>query len=44
MSTSTSLAAQPRVRFDPTKDKTYRAATLGRDVVDWLAWLDLGGA
>lgn len=32
------------VRFDPTRDKTYRRAKLGRDVVDWLAWLELGGA
>jgi integrase len=32
------------VAFDPVKDKSYRAARLGRDVVDWLAWLELGGA
>jgi integrase/recombinase XerD len=32
------------VAFDPTRDKTYRRAKLGRDVVDWLAWLELGGA
>jgi integrase len=32
------------VTFDPTRDKTYRRAKLGRDVVDWLAWLELGGA
>lgn len=34
--------AEP-VTFDPTRDKSYRSATLGRDVVDWLAWLELGG-
>ncbi len=40
---ATSLAARPRVGFDPTRDKSYRSARLGRDVVDWLAWLELGG-
>ncbi len=39
----TSLAARPSVGFDPTRDKSYRSARLGRDVVDWLAWLELGG-
>lgn len=29
------------VAFDPTRDKSYRRAKLGRDVVDWLAWLDV---
>lgn len=38
-------ALNPRVvSFDPTRDKAYRSAMLGRDVVDWLAWLELGGA
>lgn len=39
----TSIAALPRVGFDPTRDKSYQRATLARDVVDWLAWLELGG-
>lgn len=37
-------AAAACVTFDPTRDKSYRSARLGRDVVDWLAWLELGGA
>lgn len=32
------------VGFDPTRDKSYRRARLAGDVVDWLAWLELGGA
>jgi integrase/recombinase XerD len=32
------------VGFDPTKDKSYAATRLGRDVADFLAWLELGGA
>jgi integrase len=32
------------LQFDPLLDKTYRSARLGRDVVDWLAWLELGEA
>ena len=30
--------------FDPVRDKRYRETALGRDVVDFLAWLELGGA
>lgn len=32
------------VGFDPTRDLSYRRAKLARDVTDWLAWLELGGA
>lgn len=32
------------VGFDPLRDKRYRETALGRDVVDFLAWLELGGA
>ena len=31
------------VAFDPLRDKSYRATTLGRDVADFLAWKELGG-
>ncbi len=30
--------------FDPLRDKTYQSTRLGRDVADFLAWLELGGA
>ncbi len=33
-----------RVMLDPLRDKSYEQTALGRDVVDWLAWLELGGA
>jgi hypothetical protein len=32
------------VGFDPLRDKTYQSTRLGRDVADFLAWLELGGA
>lgn len=32
------------VSYDPTRDKRYQQTRLGRDVVDFLAWLELGGA
>lgn len=32
------------VDYDPTKDKRYQATGLGRDIADFLAWMDLGGA
>jgi integrase/recombinase XerD len=32
------------VGYDPTRDLSYRRAKLARDVVDWLAWLELGDA
>lgn len=38
------LAAGVGVRYDPLKDKTYQSTRLGRDVADFLAWLELGGA
>ena len=38
----TTLAAP--VRFDPLRDKSYQSTRLGRDVADFLAWLELGGA
>jgi site-specific recombinase XerD len=30
--------------YDALRDKSYRDARLGPHVVDWLAWLELGGA
>jgi len=39
-----SAAVFTGVEFDPLKDKTYRRAALGPDVVAFLAWLELGGA
>lgn len=32
------------VGFDPLKDKRYQHTRLGRTVVDFLAWMELGGA
>ena len=32
------------VAFDPLRDKRYQSTRLGRDVADFLAWLELGGA
>ena len=32
------------VAFDPLRDKSYRQTALGRDVADFLAWKELGGA
>jgi integrase len=32
------------VAFDPLRNKAYRATRLGRDVADFLAWMELGGA
>ena len=39
------VAAMPGrgVRFDPLRDKTYQSTRLGRDIVDFLAWCELGG-
>lgn len=31
------------VGYDPLRDKSYQSTQLGRDVVDFLAWLELGG-
>ena len=31
------------VAFDPLRDKSYRSTRLGRDIVDFLAWCELGG-
>lgn len=31
------------VDYDPTRDKSYRATGLGGDIVDFLAWCELGG-
>jgi len=31
------------VGYDPLRDKTYQSTRLGRDVVDFLAWMELGG-
>lgn len=33
-----------RDMFDPLRDKSYRATRLGRDVADFLVWMELGGA
>lgn len=32
------------VDYDPTKDSRHREARAARDLADWLAWLELGGA
>src|SRR5438445_3894513 len=32
------------VEFDPLLDKSYEATAIGRDIVDFLAWLETGGA
>jgi len=32
------------VDFDPLRDKTYQSTRLGGDIVDFLAWMELGGA
>lgn len=39
-----STTAMTVVGFDPLRDKTYQSTRLGRDVADFLAWLELGGA
>lgn len=39
-----SATAAVVVGFDPLKDKSYAATRLGRSVVDFLAWMELGGA
>jgi integrase len=39
-----SATAAAVVSFDPLRDKTYQRTRLGRDVADFLAWLELGGA
>jgi integrase/recombinase XerD len=31
------------VRFDPLRDKSYQSTRLGRDIIDFLAWCELGG-
>jgi integrase len=36
-------AARRLVDYDPLRDKSYQDTALGRDVVDFLAWLELGG-
>jgi len=38
------VSATAVVGFDPTRDKSYAATRLGRDVADFLAWMELGGA
>lgn len=37
------LAAEV-VDFDALRDKSYQDAAMGREIVDFLAWLELGGA
>lgn len=32
------------IGFDPLRDKSYQSTGLGRDVADFLAWMQLGGA
>lgn len=38
------MTAELLQEYDPLRDKTYRRAALGPDVVAFLAWLELGGA
>ena len=44
MTSTLDTPARIGVRFDPLRDKSYRATRLGRDVADFLAWMELGGA
>lgn len=45
MSAQQTLPRPPHgLGFDPLKDKSYAATRLGRSVVDFLAWMELGGA
>jgi hypothetical protein len=37
------MSAAAVVSFDPLREKRYRETALGRDVVDFLAWGELGG-
>lgn len=37
------MSAAAVVGFDPVRDKSYRSTRLGRDIVDFLAWCELGG-
>ncbi len=37
-----SALAQHSVGFDPLRDKRYQSTRLGRDVVDFLAWMERG--
>ena len=41
---SSPASAMTLVGFDPLRDKSYQSTRLGRDVADFLAWLELGGA
>ena len=38
------MTAAALIEYDPLKDKSYAATRLGRSVVDFLAWMELGGA
>lgn len=38
------MSALAVVSYDPLQDKRYQQTRLGRDVADFLAWLELGGA
>jgi len=39
-----SAASHDLRTYDPLQDKSYAATRLGRSVVDFLAWMELGGA
>lgn len=41
---TTSASRPAGVAYDPLRDKTYASTRLGRDVTDFLAWMNLGGA
>src|SRR5262245_8095071 len=38
------MSAAAVVDYDPLRDRSYRDTAMGRDIVDFLAWLELGGA
>jgi integrase len=38
------LSVSSLVEYDPLRDKSYQQTRLGRSVVDFLAWKELGGA
>jgi integrase/recombinase XerD len=43
-SSSALTARVPLHDYDALRDRAYRDTAMGRDVVDFLAWLELGGA
>lgn len=42
--TAVAYSVPAGVRFDPLRDKSYRDTAIGADIVDFIAWMELGGA